>query len=126
MYNYLNKGKLRKIKGNVGENRATTFLLKNGYSIVERNFRIRYGEIDIIASKNDILVFFEVKTMPNGSPELLSHVLNLKKRQKIIITAKNFLLKNEKYKNHYIRFDVIVIDMPNFPEIYHIENAFSA
>ncbi len=45
-----------------GEDFATSFLRKNGYKIIERNFRKGYGEIDIIALKNEILIFVEVKT----------------------------------------------------------------
>jgi putative endonuclease len=46
----------------IGENAAVDFLKKKGYLIIERNFRKRYGEIDIIAIKDNVLVFIEVKT----------------------------------------------------------------
>lgn len=46
----------------LGENYAVTFLQKKGYKIIDRNYRKRYGEIDIIGLKNNTLVFFEVKT----------------------------------------------------------------
>lgn len=116
---------IRKITGNDGENRACTFLENNGYKIVARNFRKCQGEIDIIAVKNDVLVFVEVKTLPNGTSELLSHVLDKRKQKRIIKTSKCFLSIYRQYSNNYIRFDVIVMDMPGLPDIYHIENAFS-
>lgn len=116
---------LRKITGNNGEDRACEFLLKSGYQIEARNFRTKTGEIDIIALKNETLVFVEVKTLPNGTLELLSHVLDARKRKRIVKTAKCFLSIYRQYSNNYIRFDVIVVDMPGFPDIYHIENAFS-
>ncbi|MCR5494831.1 MAG: YraN family protein [Treponema sp.] len=116
---------LRKITGNNGEDRACEFLLKSGYQIEARNFRTKTGEIDIIALKNETLVFVEVKTLPNGTSELLSHVLDARKRKRIVKTAKCFLSIYRQYSNNYIRFDVIVVDMPGFPDIYHIENAFS-
>ena len=82
----------RKITGNDGENRACTFLENNGYKIVARNFRKCQGEIDIIAVKNDVLVFVEVKTLPNGTSELLSHVLDKRKQKRIIKTPKKHFL----------------------------------
>mgnify|MGYP002514616454 FL=1 len=96
-----------------------------GYEITARNFRVKQGEIDIIARKAETLVFVEVKTLPKGTPELLSHVLDVRKQKRIIKTSKCFLSIYRQYSNNYIRFDVIVVDMPGLPDIYHIENAFS-
>ena len=48
--------------GDLGEQLAADFLIKKGYTILERNFRTPYGELDIIASENDSVVFVEVKT----------------------------------------------------------------
>lgn len=59
-------------KGKFGENIAAHFLQKKGYKIIERNFRARYGEIDLIATFKNTLVFVEVKTRtgtPFGRPE---------------------------------------------------------
>lgn len=115
----------RKQIGNCGEGRAASWLLRNGYSILVQNFRTEQGEIDIIAQKDNYLVFVEVKTLPQGTPELLSRVLDYRKQKRIIKTAKRFIAIHRQYSNSYIRFDVIVIDMPGFPEVYHIENAFA-
>jgi putative endonuclease len=63
---------LTKASGNWGENFACKFLVIRGYKIIERNFRTRFGEIDIIAVKNDVLSFVEVKTRLSkkfGKPE---------------------------------------------------------
>ncbi|MBR1535814.1 MAG: YraN family protein [Treponema sp.] len=111
--------------GIAGEDRACDFLTENGFSIIERNFRTRGGEIDIIAEKDNVLVFVEVKALPNGNAETLSHELDLRKQRKIIKTAYIFLSKYRKYNNSKIRFDVIVIDMPGFSPVYHIQDAFS-
>lgn len=111
--------------GQSGENKAAEFLINAGYTITERNFRTRYGEIDIIVEKEDVLVFVEVKTLPSGNSQTLSHELNLRKQRKIIKTANYFLLKHRKYNNSRLRFDVIVIDMPGLPPVYHIQDAFS-
>ena len=111
--------------GNEGEYRAAKYLESKGFEIIERNWRTKLGEIDIIAVKNDILVFVEVKTLPNGTLDMIQRELNYQKRQRIIKTSKRFLLKHREYSNSYVRFDVIVIDMPGMDPVYHIENAFS-
>jgi len=111
--------------GEDGENRASNYLLLNGYSLVERNFRTKTGEIDIIVYKDEVLVFVEVKTMPNATADMLCKVLNTQKQQRIIKTSKRFLQKHREYSNSYIRYDVIVLDMQGLPPVYHIENAFS-
>lgn len=67
----------------------------------------------------------EVKTLPSGNLETLSHELDSKKQKRIIETAKIFLLNNRKYSNSKIRFDVAVIDMPGLDSVYYITNAFS-
>lgn len=115
----------KKEKGDAGEDKACKYLESKGYEIIERNFRIRSGEIDIIAFRENTIVFAEVKTLPKGNYETLSHVLNAIKQKKIIETAKFFLLKYRKYNDSFIRFDVLAIDMPGFDPVYHIENAFS-
>ena len=114
-----------RIIGNDGENRAAAYLVSKGFEIIERNWRTNRGEIDIIAYKNDVLVFVEVKTLPNGTLDMIQRELNSQKRQRIIKTSKRFLLKHREYNNSYVRFDVIVIDMPGLEPVYHIENAFS-
>ena len=111
--------------GNEGEDKACAYLIDNSYRIIERNFRTRSGEIDIIAHKDDVLVFVEVKTLPSGNAEILAHELDLRKQRKIVKTANFFLLKHREYNSSKIRFDVIVIDMPNLPPVYHIQNAFT-
>ena len=110
--------------GNNGENKAADYLETQGYSIIERNWRTKTGEIDIIAEKAETLVFVEVKTLPQATSDMLSSVLNRQKLQRIVKTSKRFLLNHRQYSNSYVRYDVIVIDMPGYPQVYHIENAF--
>ena len=111
--------------GDEGENRACEYLLSKGFAIIERNWRTKDGEVDIIAFKSDTIVFVEVKTLPNGTFDMIQRELNYQKRERIIKTSKRFLLKHRQYSNSYVRFDVIVIDMPGVVPVYHIENAFS-
>ena len=114
-----------KITGNIGENKAAAYLENKGFSIIERNYRTKGGEIDIIAYKDSVIVFVEVKSLPNGSPEFLQRELNRQKLQRIVKTSKRFLLNHRQYSNSYVRYDVMVIDMPGMPDVYHIENAFT-
>ena len=123
--NYLAENKSSHQKGADGENKAVGFLISENYSIVARNWRTRYGEIDIIAFKDDTLVFAEVKTLPSGQLETLAHELDKRKQKKIVKTAQFFLLNHREYSNSKIRFDVLVVDMPGLPSVYHIVDAFS-
>ena len=111
--------------GNDGEERAVSFLLEKGYSIIDRNWRTRSGEIDIIVYKNETLVFVEVKTLPHGTLDMIKKELNQQKLERILKTSKRFLLNHRQYSKSYVRFDVIIIDMPGLEPVYHIENAFA-
>ena len=119
-----------KEKGFLGEERVVNFLVNKKYQILFRNWRTKFGEIDIIALdksnlKGDTLVFLEVKTLPSGNAETLEKELSVTKQKKIVKTSKCFLLEYRQYKYDYIRYDVVVVDMPGQEPIWHIENAFS-
>lgn len=115
----------KKIIGNDGEQRVNDYLKRNGYQVIDRNWRTRTGEIDIIAYKEETLVFLEVKTIPNGTLDMLQRELNQQKFKRILKTSKRFLLNHREYSNSYVRYDVIVVDMPGYESIYHVENAFT-
>ena len=130
-YNYSNntsqlkKKQEAKQRGIDGEQRAVDYLISKNYKILHRNWRTKLGEIDIIAQIDDIIVFVEVKTLPSGNLETLEHILGKIKQKRIAETTKCFLNLYRQYNDSYIRFDVIVIDMPGFDSVYHLENAFS-
>ncbi len=81
-------------KGNIAEERAIEFLEKKGFFIVDRNFYSKFGEIDIIAKKDGILHFIEVKS--SFKTNSLHPIYNItpKKLSKIIKTIDYFLIKN--------------------------------
>lgn len=94
--------------GSIGEQIASSYLLTNHFKILERNFRARYGEIDIVALDGPTLVFVEVKTRSTpayGSPE--SSVTPRKLRE-IIQTGEYYLLLHPKQTRN-MRIDVIAI-----------------
>lgn len=111
--------------GNDGEGRAAKFLADAGYEVLVRNYRSRFGEVDIIVCKDETVVFVEVKTWPKGDFFSLAQAVGKQKQKRIIKTAKCFLAEHRQYNECYVRFDLIALDMPGYDEIYHIENAFS-
>lgn len=110
--------------GRRAEGIAATHLKKNGYSIIEKNYRTRTGEIDLIAMDGDTLVFIEVKarrTERFGSPK---EALSIQKQKKIVLTAYHYL-KALGRSDLRIRFDVVSILMAgNDPSIEVVKGAF--
>ncbi|MCX7793798.1 MAG: YraN family protein [Thermodesulfovibrionales bacterium] len=109
-------------RGIKGENLAINYLKKKGYKILERNYRTRAGEIDIIASKDGMVVFVEVKTRSTdlfGAPEESV----TKEKQERLKKAALYYLKDLKNMPP-LRFDVISIELKPEPTIVHIEYAF--
>lgn len=103
---------LRPIIGQTGEEYATKYLQFKGYKILFRNFRCRTGEIDIIATKDEVLTFVEVKTRYSLTAGRPAESVTFTKQQKIRHTAEYFLLINGLLENMPIlSFDVIEIVM---------------
>jgi len=90
--------------GNLAEDKAVEFLENNQYRIVERNFYSRFGEIDIIAMKDKIYHFVEVKSGNSFEPIYNITPSKLKK----IIKTMNFYLKKQKINNAY-QIDAIIV-----------------
>ena len=112
-------------QGAYGEDLACDFLKKQGYKILERNFRIRGGEIDIIAIDKDTLVYVEVKTRSSnyfGRPEESVTPRKLK----FLERSAKFYRINRKYLKlpNLERIDVITVDSSSaVPQINLIRNA---
>ena len=115
--------------GRRGEDFVASWLSQAGWTIRERNWRTRRGEIDLIASSPEgSLVFIEIKTWPHGSIDDLERVIDFAKRKRMIETAKCFLATHRQYSGMYIRFDVILVQsVPEAaqPRVYHITDAFA-
>lgn len=112
--------------GDKGEEYAVKYLKKQGYKIVVRNYRKRYGEIDIIAENKEYIVFVEVKTRHENSMTQPVDAVDKRKRMRLIKTASAFLSENETEK--FCRFDVceVYVKSENLKliSINYIENAF--
>lgn len=114
-------------RGKIGENLACKYLEKNKYTIIERNFYCRQGEIDIVACDNSKkeLVFIEVKTRSNFKYGRASEAVGKKKQSHILEVAKYYIYKNH-IKNIPIRMDVIEIYLTNgYYKVNHIKKAFN-
>ena len=105
--------------GKEGENAACRYLEKQGYKIIERNFRNPFGEVDIIAGKGDVVAFIEVKTRLTDEYGTPSEAVTETRKRKYIAGANYYFAGKE--PDVIIRFDVIEIFRG---ELNHIENAF--
>jgi putative endonuclease len=110
--------------GEKGESIAVEQLKKNGYKILERNYRTRIGEIDIIAKDGDVIVFIEVKARQTDTYGNPKYAVTWTKQKKIARTAQLYL-KSTNQLDKRARFDVVAIHRKEgrqFIEI--IQNAF--
>ena len=105
----------RHVIGKQGEECASKYLEKNGYTIIQRNFECKQGEIDIIAKEKEEYVFIEVKTRQNLHYGVPSESITQIKKKHIKNATKYYLYIN-KLENKFIRFDVI--------EVYKNKNKF--
>ena len=112
--------------GDLGENIAVDYLYSIGYSIIEKNFRCKTGEIDIISQNKNTICFIEVKTRHSKNYGEPCEAVNHFKRIKIYRTAYIYVQKNKLYK-YNIRFDIIEIMINSNKNSYNIKlikNAF--
>lgn len=110
--------------GNMGETAVCRYLESKGYRIVERNFRIKGGEIDIIACNDEYITFTEVKTRRRNSMVSAFEAITASKIRFIIRTASEY---SQRFPLKYQpRFDVAEVITENniVSEINYIENAF--
>jgi len=110
--------------GKDSESVAVRHLKKNGYKILQQNYRTKLGEIDIIAKDKHALVFVEVKARKSGRFGSPKWAVTPKKQRKISMVAL-YYLKATNQQNVKARFDVVTISsLQNNPRIEIIKNAF--
>jgi len=118
---------LKKEFGNTGEKLAADFLVKNGYDILDKNYRVKnIGEIDIVAYKREKIVFFEVKTR-NVSCETnfpIQFSINHKKKSNLKKICQVYLMNNKYLKNKEWQVDALFVmsNSENGFKIEHLEN----
>ncbi len=111
--------------GKSGEETAVLFLKKTGYLILERNYRNRFGEIDVIAKDGDFLVFVEVKTRKSFRCGKPFESVDYRKQRQISKVALDYISRNDEY-DRPARFDVIAVTLQknNQAKVDIIRNAF--
>ncbi len=110
-----------------GEEKAARYLQSQGYELLERNFRSRYGEIDIIARDGEFLVFAEVRLRASTRFGLPEETVDRRKQEKLRLTAECYLQTHEAPLQP--RFDVVALYAKNGMDtrplpVKHIKNAF--
>ncbi len=110
--------------GFLGEDAVCGYLVRQGYEIAERNYRIKGGEIDIIAVNNEYIAFVEVKTRKRNSMVSGFDAVNKRKKGLIIRTAVDFCLRHP--NNLQPRFDIaqVIISGGRVLSIDYIQNAY--
>ena len=109
--------------GTKGEEMTARFLHKNGYTVLKRNYQCRYGEIDIIAEKDGIICFAEVKTRSEGQHFSPAEAVDKTKEENIRNAASAYISRCKITSD--IRFDIIEVLLDDKAyKIRHIRNAF--
>lgn len=109
--------------GRIGESIALDYLIKNGHSLIIKNYSCKTGEIDIITSLGEMIVFTEVKTRTSIEFGYPSESITRNKIGKIITTAKIYMQKNN-IKKQGIRFDAVTV-LINSKNVYYLLKEFS-
>jgi len=118
----------RRSVGKRGEDAAAGFLVKRGWSIVERNVRSRLGEIDLVARDRDTLVFVEVKCRREAPGDPPETAVTPEKQRRLGRLATGYL-KRHGLREIACRFDVVAVTLDardRVKEIRHLEHAFAA
>jgi putative endonuclease len=108
--------------GQEGEQLAADYLKKNNWKVLEMNYRYSHSEVDLIGQKDQLLVFFEVKTRTNTAFGMPEDFVNEKKAESVIRAANHYVEQINWEGN--IRFDIISIVKKDDFELTHIEDAF--
>ena len=118
------KSPTEKTAGAQAEDNAERFLSQHGLVILEKNYRCKAGEIDLIMQHADMLVFIEVRLRTHQAFANAAESVTIRKQQKIIKTAQHYLQQHQLTDKANCRFDVIAFSDNGNPE--WIKDAFSA
>lgn len=117
----------RQALGRWGENFAADYLEARGYALLARNYRTRYGEIDLVTRQENTLVFVEVKTRSSTTFGYPEEAITAQKQEHLLRACQAYLQAHPDYECDW-RIDVIAIQRPkneNLPELKHFENAIT-
>ena len=112
--------------GKKGEDEAARFLASLGYRLLERNYRCRFGEVDLIAKDGQSIVFVEVKTRANENYGTPKHSVDDRKQRRISLASQDYMVKKGLTESA-ARFDVVSItEDKNGFSVEHVIDAFEA
>lgn len=110
-------------RGAEGEELAAKLLREKGYAILERNYRHKKSEIDLIARRDNWLVFVEVKTRTSDAFGYPEEFVDAKKKKKILEGADYYMFITDWSGN--VRYDIVAVNLQyEIPTVVHIEDAF--
>ena len=95
--------------GSMAEDAALRYLQKHDLSLLERNFRSRFGEIDLIMRENNTIIFVEVRARKTGVFMHPVESVDYRKRDKIRKTSQVYMHKTAAWNHFHIRFDVVAL-----------------
>lgn len=110
----------RRQVGALGERIAADYLQKEGYRVRERNFRLREGEIDIIAEKDDFLIFVEVRTRTSSSFGTAEESVTRYKIERLITLAQSYIQSHQDLPSSW-RIDVVAVELTPQGKVSRIE-----
>ena len=112
-------GSDNKSTGDLGEKIAEKYLIHLGYKILDKNFRYKTGEIDLIGKDNEYIVFIEVKTRTSSYFGFPCEAVTSSKQRKIYRTAEIYILQRKLFKSNF-RFDVVEVFLSNMQKDYRV------
>ena len=114
----------RQRDGDQAEALAAAYLERNGLRILERNYRVRGGELDLMALDGETLVFVEVRYRKSARFGGAAASIDTRKQQRLIHAAQVYLLKHPRQANRPCRFDCVLLDTLQSAQIDWIKDAF--
>lgn len=113
----------RQAKGAAAEQLAADYLLRQGLTVIERNFRVRGGEIDLICRDGKTTVFVEVRLRSRGDFGGAAASITATKQARLIVAARHWLLRHGETP---CRFDCVLLDGLDTHTLEWLRDAFSA
>ncbi len=116
------RSKTNYTRGVEAEDYAASHLERDGYSILQRRYKTKFGEVDLIVLRDRVLCFVEVKARPVLADAL--DAVTIRTRRRIEKSALYFISQNIEYTDYDMRFDVVAVTEGE--EITHLDNAWYA
>jgi putative endonuclease len=115
--------------GMAGESLAAGYLVSRGYRLIERNWRCRSGEIDLVMLDGDVVVFVEVKTRRNRVAGTAEESVSPQKGNKLLATGEWYIADHPEFRDSFWRIDILAITMGpdgGASRVTHLQNAVTA